>query len=1068
MRLAIDTAQRLLVGAPIYDGHKVENVTKPGEVFRCPYTTLSEDCVSLNLDNTGNSPLENKTDQWLGVNVRSEGPEGRVVVCAHRYRIAQPGGGIKWGLGKCYIINQNVYDLSFVESRDPKGKEWIPCYTEQMDLDWYGYCQAGTGLGLNTIDSMLPTGGDLEVLIGAPGSVYFTGTTFKITSLEEGNFPEIIRSSYTDSKVADTTASYSGFSISVGKLNAQVAGRDAEFVVSGAPRWNGTGGVLVLKYDVNSNYLKIHQGLLGVSLTESFGYETVVIDINGDGFDDIVVGAPMHYDRKDLIGGRIYIFLNSGSDETYFGKAAYGKYDQIINGPLDSMFGLALANLGDMNGDKAQELVVGAPFENKGEGAVYIYMGREEGKIGKPIQKITPQTLNTDLKGVQLPNMTFGYSLSAGMDMDENEFPDLLIGAFESDSVILVRSRPIIKPEFEIITKPENLTAQSLDCPVQGIDKQCITIKIDITYYCAALYEDILTLNLILEADVTRLENDLPPRVAFKKTKEDGQPSYMLTTNVEIHQQESYVSTGEYILVFEKPPTDIYSSVVIRVSVSLPEVNATMPEPGEDVPSVNPFPILDPNAAATKLAVINFTKRCDQDDGKCETDLRVNASLELPKGSDGIPVFTHGIHSSIKLKLNVENLGEDAYDAKVMIEVSDVLMFDGDSSSLCEQDPENPSRAVCKLGNPFEERDQKMTTITLTKGEINANQGFLDFNITATTTTNETKPADNSLFLTARVESLTDLILDAIPDKPQYEVGGQVRGECAMENLEMIGSLVQQNWTIHNDGPGIVPQMLVTISFPYETLSGKWLLYLTEKPILSGGSSSYCVLPDNSVDVLNLTYPRGKDENGQVKTCFPRSRRNRREVEAFPTPQAQSKEKIKLDCKSNTANCFLIKCYFNQVQNGDTCRIVINSRLWNSTFLEDYIDQQDIDVIVRGGVEISNGSYIKQIDTKNDYYPLTINVVRDFSSVITPPPIKWWIILLAVIGGLLVLILIVLCLWKVGFFERHGNSPCGFFERKTMNYQYATVEQKSSGRKGKKDKTYMADDVHYTGVGGYE
>lgn len=39
---------------------------------------------------------------------------------------------------------------------------------------------------------------------------------------------------------------------------------------------------------------------------------------------------------------------------------------------------------------------------------------------------------------------TLGYSLSGGLDLDENGYPDLLIGAYESDSVVLLRSRPII------------------------------------------------------------------------------------------------------------------------------------------------------------------------------------------------------------------------------------------------------------------------------------------------------------------------------------------------------------------------------------------------------------------------------------------------------------------------------------------------------------------------------------------------------------------------------------------------------------------------------------------------
>lgn len=39
---------------------------------------------------------------------------------------------------------------------------------------------------------------------------------------------------------------------------------------------------------------------------------------------------------------------------------------------------------------------------------------------------------------------TLGHSLSGGLDLDQNGYPDLLMGAYESDSVVLLRSRPIV------------------------------------------------------------------------------------------------------------------------------------------------------------------------------------------------------------------------------------------------------------------------------------------------------------------------------------------------------------------------------------------------------------------------------------------------------------------------------------------------------------------------------------------------------------------------------------------------------------------------------------------------
>lgn len=46
---------------------------------------------------------------------------------------------------------------------------------------------------------------------------------------------------------------------------------------------------------------------------------------------------------------------------------------------------------------------------------------------------------------------TFGYSLSGGLDLDQNGYPDLLVGAYEKDTVVLIRARPIM----DIVTTVE-------------------------------------------------------------------------------------------------------------------------------------------------------------------------------------------------------------------------------------------------------------------------------------------------------------------------------------------------------------------------------------------------------------------------------------------------------------------------------------------------------------------------------------------------------------------------------------------------------------------------------------
>ena len=47
---------------------------------------------------------------------------------------------------------------------------------------------------------------------------------------------------------------------------------------------------------------------------------------------------------------------------------------------------------------------------------------------------------------------TFGWSLSAGMDLDENEYPDLLIGAYESANAVYLRSAPVVHLDSKVRT----------------------------------------------------------------------------------------------------------------------------------------------------------------------------------------------------------------------------------------------------------------------------------------------------------------------------------------------------------------------------------------------------------------------------------------------------------------------------------------------------------------------------------------------------------------------------------------------------------------------------------------
>ncbi|KAG8232052.1 hypothetical protein J437_LFUL012003 [Ladona fulva] len=100
-------------------------------------------------------------------------------------------------------------------------------------------------------------------------------------------------------------------------------------------------------------------------------------------------------------------------------------------------FGSAISNIGDINNDGYPDIAVGAPYEEDGSGAIYIYHGKHNGLNSKYSQRISAQQIDSAIKG-------FGISISKGLDIDSNHYNDIAVGAYESGHGVLLRSRPII------------------------------------------------------------------------------------------------------------------------------------------------------------------------------------------------------------------------------------------------------------------------------------------------------------------------------------------------------------------------------------------------------------------------------------------------------------------------------------------------------------------------------------------------------------------------------------------------------------------------------------------------
>ncbi len=95
-------------------------------------------------------------------------------------------------------------------------------------------------------------------------------------------------------------------------------------------------------------------------------------DFNLDGAPDLAIGAPLEESGGDSAGA-IYLFYGLVS-----GAVGAGEADAVLAGAEEEIAGWALAGVGDVSGDGADDLAVGAPGadgDSTNAGAVYLLFG---------------------------------------------------------------------------------------------------------------------------------------------------------------------------------------------------------------------------------------------------------------------------------------------------------------------------------------------------------------------------------------------------------------------------------------------------------------------------------------------------------------------------------------------------------------------------------------------------------------------------------------------------------------------------------------------------------------------
>ncbi|XP_045885945.1 integrin alpha-6-like [Micropterus dolomieu] len=971
----------LLVGAPRSKHRNQVNVT--GVVYQCDLATTSERCQPIEFDNEEFLDSKGIDNQWMGVRVTSQGPGKNVMTCAHRYQQWSPNPSLyvpRLVTGQCYLLGDDLQ-----VGKEERTWRRVVCDTEhltrrQKTHEWFAYCQQGHGASFAKDNKSL--------LFGAPGAYFWKGIVrmelldnldiFSEGSRETGDIDEL-----NPTLIPLQRDSYLGFSIDSGMALI----RKGELtIVSGAPRGGYSGQVTFLKADpVAQRNLSVELVLSGPGMASSFGYDVAVVDLNGDRWDDLVVGAPEFFVKDGLVGGAAYIYINNQ------GKNWEKTVPTQLLGQEESMFGLAVENIGDVNQDGYGDIAVGAPYD--GSGRVYLYYGSSDGINKKPAQ-----VLSSGSKKVTL----FGYSLSGNLDIDNNQYPDLAVGSL-SDSVFVYRARPVVSVSSSLKIKPNEIDITKEQC-----DKRTCYFAVQACFtYTAhpASFNPKLMLNYTFEADAERRKVRLPPRMDFLGLSQG---------KLELPGQNRQFCTDTKLRLL-RDIKDRLHSIPVSVTVSLWSTSQTTRS--ADLPDITPvLNLFQQKSTFSEIILIN--KDCGRDN-ICQSNLGLQYKFCSRKTQnnqdvfkslareDGVAVITPS-DGNIALEITVTNRdGDDAHQSHSVIVLPDTLHYSSVVYSTASETQvsctANDKGTVidCELGNPLQ-RDAEVTFyVILETSGISLSTKDLNVTLQLETTSVQTIQPVEAL---AKVVFELELQVYGLARPSQVSLGENLRSESAIKSVDQIGTPVQYEFRITNLGRPLksFANASLNIYWPKENSIGKSILYLTQ--ISSKGIQSAPCSPVNEIHPLK-----------HVKGWHDPSRKRREaEHEALSTdgiPFLPKKRKYKTLTCSDGLKCVEISCPLLGLDSSSV--MVLHSHLWNTTFTEDYSSLNYLDIVVDATLSLTHSPENIGLKPEKPGTKVKLTVFLEKKAEYFTK-IAWWIIFLTVIALILLLAVVAFLLWKRG------------------------------------------------------
>jgi len=142
-------------------------------------------------------------------------------------------------------------------------------------------------------------------------------------------------------------------------------------------------------------------------------------DVNGDGYGDVIIGAWRYDDGGNTDEGKAFIYHGSTAGLSTTPNSTPDDADQAF-----AFFAETVAGAGDVNGDGYSDVIIGADNYDDGgnnnEGRAFVYHGSASGLSSAP---------NSILDDGDQPNIYFGVSIACAGDVNGDGYSDVIVGA---------------------------------------------------------------------------------------------------------------------------------------------------------------------------------------------------------------------------------------------------------------------------------------------------------------------------------------------------------------------------------------------------------------------------------------------------------------------------------------------------------------------------------------------------------------------------------------------------------------------------------------------------------------